>query len=58
MHNDHADGLTKRVDDEIVPVFPNARFYLSAVERDEVRHPNARTSGTYLPDNWMEGYND
>lgn len=52
MHNDHAGGLTRLCDGEIVSTFPNARIYIHTIEWDEVRHPNARTRGTYLKENW------
>lgn len=52
MHNDHAGGLTRIVDDEVVSTFPNATIYINEIEWDEVRYPNARTRGTYLKENW------
>lgn len=52
MHNDHAGGLTKLVNETLEPVFPNATIYMNEIEWDEVRNPNERTAGTYLKDNW------
>lgn len=52
MHNDHAGGLTRIDGDVIVSTFPKATIYIQAIEWDEVRHPNARTRGTYLKENW------
>ncbi|MGO4938163.1 MBL fold metallo-hydrolase [Fundicoccus sp. Sow4_H7] len=54
MHNDHAGGLTRLdpTSGEIVSTFPNAVIYMTAIEWDEVRHPNTRTRGTYLKENW------
>ncbi|MGT2801023.1 MBL fold metallo-hydrolase [Streptococcus marmotae] len=52
MHNDHAGGLTMLEDGKIVSTFPNARILINEIEWDEVRHPNPRTRGTYLPENW------
>lgn len=52
MHNDHAGGLTSLRDGQIVSTFPNAKIYIQEIEWDEVRHPNKRTRGTYLRENW------
>ncbi|UUX33350.1 MBL fold metallo-hydrolase [Fundicoccus culcitae] len=54
MHNDHSGGLTTLDPEtgEFSSTFPNAVIYMSAIEWDEVRHPNARTRGTYLKENW------
>lgn len=54
MHNDHAGGLTRFDEDgqTLVPTFPNATIYMSGIEWEEVRHPNPRTRGTYLKENW------
>lgn len=53
MHNDHAGGLTRLVDGELVPTFPNATIYINDIEWEEVRYPNPRTRATYLPENWQ-----
>lgn len=53
MHNDHAGGLTRLVDGELVPTFPNATIYINDIEWEEVRYPNPRTKATYLPENWQ-----
>lgn len=52
MHNDHAAGLTGKVDDEFVSVFPNAEIHVSQVEWDETRNPNIRSQNTYWKENW------
>ncbi|HHT7803100.1 TPA: MBL fold metallo-hydrolase [Streptococcus suis] len=53
MHNDHAGGLTRLVDGELVSTFPNATIYINDIEWEEVRYPNPRTRATYLPENWQ-----
>lgn len=53
MHNDHAGGLTRLVDGELIPTFPNATIYINDIEWEEVRYPNPRTKATYLPENWQ-----
>lgn len=52
MHNDHAGGLTRLHEGKLISTFPKAKIYLSQIEWDEVRSPNARTRGTYLKENW------
>ncbi|MGX7091744.1 MBL fold metallo-hydrolase [Hutsoniella sourekii] len=52
MHDDHAGGLTKREGEHIVSSFPNAKIIVSQKEWEAVQHPNLRTRGTYLEDNW------
>lgn len=52
MHNDHASGLTYYENDEWFSTFPNATIYVSEIEWDAVRHPNARTKNTYPDINW------
>lgn len=52
MHNDHAGGLTKLEEGQIISTFPNAKIYINEIEWDQVRYPNDRTKGTYLEDNW------
>lgn len=53
MHNDHAGGLTKLDNGELKSTFSNARILINEIEWDQVRHPNDRTKGTYLKDNWQ-----
>lgn len=52
MHFDHANGLTMYEETELVSTFPNAVIYMSAIEWDEVRHPNIRSQSSYWKQNW------
>lgn len=52
LHNDHAAGLTKWENEQLVSVFPNAIIYTSQVEWDEMRNPNSRSRNTYWTENW------
>ncbi|QUW22751.1 MBL fold metallo-hydrolase [Sporosarcina sp. Marseille-Q4063] len=52
LHNDHAAGLTKWENEQLVSVFPNAIIYTSQVEWDEMRNPNIRSGNTYWKENW------
>lgn len=53
LHFDHACGLTKYVDEELVSVFPNAKIYVTKVELDEMMQPNVRSANTYWKENWQ-----
>ncbi|TQR14640.1 YtnP family quorum-quenching lactonase [Psychrobacillus soli] len=52
LHFDHACGLTKWVDGQLISSFPNAKIYVSDVEWDEMRNPNMRSQNTYWKENW------
>ena len=52
LHNDHAAGLTKWENEQLVSVFPNAIIYTSQIEWDEMRDPNIRSRNTYWKENW------
>lgn len=52
LHFDHASGLTKRENGQLMSVFPNARIYVSEVEWNEMRSPNIRSRNTYWRENW------
>ena len=52
LHGDHAAGLTKREGESYVSAFPNAEIHVSAVEWEEMQHPNIRSRNTYWKENW------
>ena len=52
LHGDHAAGLTKWQGEELVSAFPNATIHVSAVEWNEMQHPNIRSRNTYWKENW------
>ncbi|UOQ46111.1 MBL fold metallo-hydrolase [Halobacillus salinarum] len=52
LHFDHACGLTKWENGELVPAFPNAKVYTSKIEWDEMKNPNMRSKNTYWESNW------
>lgn len=52
LHFDHACGLTKWQDDQLIPAFESADIYTSAIEWNEMRHPNIRSRHTYWEQNW------
>lgn len=52
LHFDHASGLTKKENGQLMSVFPNAKIYVSEVEWNEMRSPNIRSRNTYWRENW------
>ncbi|MUK86797.1 MBL fold metallo-hydrolase [Ornithinibacillus sp. L9] len=52
LHFDHACGLTRLENEDFVPIFPKATIYTSAVEWNEMQHPNIRSVNTYWEMNW------
>jgi glyoxylase-like metal-dependent hydrolase (beta-lactamase superfamily II) len=54
LHFDHAGGNTK-LDDagNVVPSFPNARYFVSQAELDHAEEPTERDRASYLPENWQ-----
>lgn len=52
LHFDHACGLTKKSGDKFVSVFKDTPIYTSAIEWNEMRHPNIRSINTYWKMNW------
>ncbi|WP_161878562.1 YtnP family quorum-quenching lactonase [Alkalibacterium sp. MB6] len=52
MHFDHASGLTRYENDQLVSVFPNAAIYVNEIEWNEMRQPNSRSKSTYWKENW------
>lgn len=52
LHWDHCGGNTTILDGKVVPTFPNATYYVQYMEWAEAMHPDARTRGTYLLDNY------
>ncbi|MCP8967494.1 YtnP family quorum-quenching lactonase [Ectobacillus ponti] len=52
LHFDHASGLTKDEDGELVPAFPSAAILVSQTEWEEMQQPNIRSRNTYWRENW------
>lgn len=51
LHFDHCGGATVRHDDEIVPAFPQAEFYVQRDHWEWATHPNVRERGSFLAEN-------
>ena len=53
LHFDHAGGNTTRnAAGDIVPTFPNARYFVSRGEYEHAESPHERDRASYLPENW------
>jgi glyoxylase-like metal-dependent hydrolase (beta-lactamase superfamily II) len=52
LHFDHCGGNTVESEGTLKPTFPNARYVLQKGEWDAASHPNDRTRGTYLAENF------
>ena len=53
LHFDHCGGNTIHgTSGEIVPQFPNARYYVSESEFKHAENPNERDRASYLSENW------
>jgi len=53
LHFDHAGGNTTRhATGDFVPVFPNARYFVSRAEYEHAESPHERDRASYLPENW------
>jgi len=52
LHFDHCGGNTVMEDGVPVPAFPRARYFVSNSEWESATHPNERTGGTYVLENF------
>jgi glyoxylase-like metal-dependent hydrolase (beta-lactamase superfamily II) len=52
LHSDHCGGNTQLNGSQYVATFPNAEYWVQRIEWADASHPDARTRGTYLPENF------
>jgi glyoxylase-like metal-dependent hydrolase (beta-lactamase superfamily II) len=52
LHADHCSGNTGLAGDEVVPVFPQAEYWVQRVEWAQATHPDVRTRNTYHRQNF------
>ena len=52
LHFDHCGGNTEEENGVPVPAFPRARYFIQKGEWEAASHPNERTRGTYLTENF------
>lgn len=54
LHFDHAGGNTVRNEaGDIVPAFPNARYFVARAEFEHAQNPTERDRASYLAENWQ-----
>jgi glyoxylase-like metal-dependent hydrolase (beta-lactamase superfamily II) len=54
LHFDHVGGFTARRDDgQLVPRFPNARYFAHRGEWHDATHPHERNRASYLQENFL-----
>lgn len=58
LHSDHCGGNTLFDVDTLLPTFPKAKYWVQRIEFAEAFHPDARTSGTYLSENYIPVWQD
>lgn len=52
LHSDHCGGNTCIIDGRVSPTFPRAEYLVQRMEWADAMHPDARTRGTYLLENY------
>jgi len=52
LHFDHCGGNTRVERDKVVPVFPNARYFVQREEFAHAMHPNERDQASYFRENY------
>ncbi|MEN2992937.1 MAG: MBL fold metallo-hydrolase [Bacteroidia bacterium] len=52
LHFDHAGGSTQRQNGQLVPTFPNARYYLQRSHWEWAHNPNPRERASFFPENY------
>ena len=53
LHFDHCGGATERVGEQILPVFPNARYHTNADHWQWATQPNDREKASFLKENLL-----
>src|SRR5262249_3514990 len=53
LHFDHAGGSTVRVDGELRPAFPHARYYVQQANWHQALHPTEKDRGSFMPDDFL-----
>jgi glyoxylase-like metal-dependent hydrolase (beta-lactamase superfamily II) len=53
LHSDHCGGNTYFESVEVLPTFPKAEYWVQRMEFADAYHPDSRTSGTYLAENFI-----
>ena len=52
MHFDHIGGNTKIKSGEVVPTFPNAKYWISKENWKLANHPSQKDAGSFIENDW------
>ena len=52
MHFDHIGGNTKIKSEEVVPTFPNAKYWISEENWKLANHPSQKDAGSFIEHDW------
>ena len=52
MHFDHIGGNTKIKSGEVVPTFPNAKYWMSKENWELANHPSQKDAGSFIEHDW------
>ncbi|NQV16401.1 MBL fold metallo-hydrolase [bacterium] len=52
LHFDHIGGNTRLQGEELVPTFPNAKYWVQEENWKLANHPNEKDKASYLSENW------
>ena len=52
MHFDHIGGNTKIKSGEVVPTFPNAKYWISQENWKLANHPSQKDAGSFIENDW------
>lgn len=53
LHFDHAGGSTMRINGEVVPTFPKAKYYVQKKHWELSQHPTEKDRGSFMPDDYV-----
>ncbi len=53
LHFDHAGGATKSINNEIVPVFKNAKYYVQKDHYNWAMHPTDKDRASFMNENYV-----
>ena len=54
MHFDHIGGNTKIKSGEVVPTFPNAKYWISEENWKLANHPSQKDAGSFVENDWKD----
>jgi glyoxylase-like metal-dependent hydrolase (beta-lactamase superfamily II) len=53
LHFDHAGGSTVRINGELLPTFPRARYYVQNKQWELSQQPTEKDRGSFMPDDFV-----